>query len=191
VDDNHSATAEFRSLDVLRWLECPVPAAGAQRRDDVLAAFQSELSKLIGAHDGLPLAVRVRIGGRTAIHDSLLADVARLTGEIRAAALDVGGSSVWIEKVRIETTPAGQPDAKHAGDGPIGELLALIRESKSSDDAIAALRQELEELSRKLPEDLTAEPGGLRLLDRAELRSALDEVQSLLLDRLEMAGAGA
>jgi hypothetical protein len=119
----------------------------------------------------------------------LLSDARGLAGDIRAAALDVGGGSVWIEKVKVQTTPTLNLDETCIGDGPLGELLAVIREYQSDDQLLASLTEELEELDRKLPAELVSEDGGLRLLDQTALRETLDEVRSLLIERLESQGA--
>jgi DNA repair exonuclease SbcCD nuclease subunit len=189
VDDSHTSKTEFRAIDVLRWADCEVAAEAAERRDDVVAAVAKELARLCAASDGLPLAVRDRITGRCPAHQRLLSDARGLAGDIRAAALDVGGGSVWIEKVKVQTTPTQNLDEKCMGDGPLGELLAVIREYQADDQLLATLGEELEELDRKLPADLLSGEGGLRLLDRSALREALDEVRSLLIERLESQGA--
>jgi len=189
VGDDQAVQTDFRPLDVFRWQLCPVRAERALRRDDVLEAFTTELTRQIAANEGLPLAVRVIIEGPCPAHQRLQSDPLALANDIRAAALDVGGGSVWVEKVKLHTSPARVLDEKSLAEGPIGELLSLIRELKVNDEPLVALGQEFEELERKLPDDVRHGPEAIRLNDLSQLRASLDEVQSLLLARLQPQGA--
>jgi DNA repair exonuclease SbcCD nuclease subunit len=192
VDDRHSVTSEFRPLDVFRWQACEVDAAGTQQRDDVAERIAAGLSRLVAENADLSMAVRVRIFGACSAHGRLQSDMVALASDIRAAALDVGGGRVWIEKIKVETTPAQVLDERQIADGPLGELVNLIREMSVNDEALAALGKEFAELDRKLPDDLKTadelrtgrEP--LLLCDSKQLRATLGEVQSLLMARLQL-----
>jgi len=63
--------------------------------------------------------------------------------------------------------------------------MALIAELGTDDEQLQQLGAELEDLDRKLPADLSGEDDKLKLRGLDELRQALDEVKSLLLERLE------
>jgi DNA repair exonuclease SbcCD nuclease subunit len=192
VDDRHSVTSEFRSLDVFRWQTCDVDATGAQDRDDVAELIAAELSHLVAENADLPMAVRVKIFGACSSHARLQSDLVALASDIRAVALDVGGGRVWIEKIKVETTPAQVLDERQLADGPLGELVNVIREMKVNDELLAALGKELADLERKLPDDLKTadelrtgrEP--ILLCDPIQLRASLSEVQSLLMARLQL-----
>ena len=189
VDDRGVAQLTFRPLDVFRWQECKIPADGVQRGEDILERFAAELSRQVAANDGLPMAVRVVVTGRCPAHQRLLSDSVAWTNELRAVALDVGGGNVWVEKIKVQTTPARELDEKSLAEGPIGELLSLIRELKVNDEPLVALGQEFEELERKLPDELRHGPEAIHLNDLPQLRSSLGEVESLLLARLQPHGA--
>jgi DNA repair exonuclease SbcCD nuclease subunit len=191
VDDRGAAQAEFRPLDVLRWEKCEVDGSGAASGEEIVERFSHSLSGLIAANEGLPLAVRVEVAGTCPAHQRLLADLVAWTNELRAAALDAGQGAVWIEKVKWRTSPPRSLDAQALAEGPVAELVGLIRELQEHDDCLKALGDGLfEELQRKLPDDLQGEQEGVRLSDPLELRAALDEVQSMLLARLQSQGAG-
>jgi DNA repair exonuclease SbcCD nuclease subunit len=185
VDASHRAQPEFRATDVMRWVTCDVSAEEAQCPDDIVAMFASRLSAQMAADDSLPLAVRVRVTGRSEAHQKLLADLPGLEGELRAKAIDVGGGSVWVEKIRLETSPPSASLDSGLLDGPLGEIMSLVGELVADEDQLRQLGDSLEDLDRKLPADLTTDEDKLRLRDPAELRRALDEVKSLLLARLE------
>ena len=133
VDDSGHAKPEFQPLDVFRWEVCHLAADDAQRADDVLALFSAELPKYMQRHDGLPLAVRVIVTGRSRIHADLMADPIRWTNDIRATALDASAGGVWVEKVKLQTSLAREFDGESPADGPIGELLRYFNEIRDDE----------------------------------------------------------
>jgi hypothetical protein len=190
VDDRFVVQPEFRPLDVFRWHECKLPADGGQRGEEILERFAAHLSSQVSANDGLPMAVRIVVTGRCPAHQRLLSDTVAWTNELRAVALDVGGGNVWIEKVKLQTTPARELDESLLAEGPMGELVNLIRDLRVNDEPWAALSKEFEELERKLPDDLKTGPEAICLGDLDQLRASLDEIQSLLIGRLQPQGPG-
>lgn len=183
VADGRRARLEFHPLDVLRWERCAVDAAGAEGVDTVLDRFADQLRQLRDAAEGRLLAVRVEVVGPCAAHEKLRADPHRFVQEIRAAAAEAGGEEVWVEKVKVRTTPPSQGVDLQA-DGPIGELAAVIEELGADVDCLQRLRDELADVKRKLPAELAEGPEALRLDDPAWLRAVLDGVRPLLVSRL-------
>ena len=120
-----------------------------------------------------------------------LLDGVAVANQIRAAALEVGGGSVWIEKVKLLTTSALDLEEILQSDGPLAELMHLVRELQGQDEPLVALSEELKDLDGRLPDELKHGPDGLRLRDLGQLRGALDEVFPLLMARLQPRGAGA
>jgi hypothetical protein len=193
VDDHHRAHPEFRPLDVFRWQRCTLPAGSMQRGEDLVQQFRTELSRVVNANDRMPMAVRVEVTGVCPAHERLLADPERWINELRSAALEVGAGSVWLEKVQMHTSPARVLDRRLLEEGPLGELISLICDLKQRDEPLLALRQELKELDdleRKLPDEVkrgevNRDEDGVRPMDAAELRAALEEVQCLVMERLQ------
>lgn len=184
VDARGKSTLEFHSLDVFRWHTCEIVAAGAQRPDDVLQLFSTELSKWSRSQTTTPLGLRVVVSGRTRVHERLVADPIGMTSEIRAAAMDVAGGNVWVEQVKFRTSAEGDGDAADSMDGPIGELMRYVHELNNDEARLQSLADDLADLRRKLPGELIRGDDALLLDDPKRLRQWLDEVQPLLLGRL-------
>ncbi len=184
VDDRGVPEIEFRPLDVFRWEVCHVDANGAEDGDEVLARFASELARLIEQSDGRPTATRVIVRGSCAAHRQLAADPIRWTGEIRARAIDVSSGSVWVEKVKFQTTEPRTLDRAALTDGPIGEILEYIGELREDDERLVQLAGELESLFRKLPDELRRGADALAWDNADLLREVLREVEPMLLGRL-------
>jgi DNA repair exonuclease SbcCD nuclease subunit len=175
---------EFLPLDVFRWDVCQVPAGAARRGDDLLEIFAQQLSRLLTQHPHLPLTVRVELTGRSAAHQELLADVAGWTQQIRAAAVDASAGRVWVEKVKLRTAPMRDLEEVARQEGPIGELVRYVGQLRQDDEGLRALAEELTEFRRKLPEELLRGEDALPIDDPRHLRRVLEEVRSLLLNRL-------
>jgi exonuclease SbcD len=184
VDDSGHATPEFVPLDVLRWEECRLDASRIETTGEMLDQFTSQLSRLTDEHSGLPLAVRVVIEGRSAAHEHLAADSIHWTNQLRAAALDVAGGRVWIEKVKLQTMPLRVMNQETLANGPMGELLRHCAEIRDDEQQLRALAEQLDDLRRKLPDELRRGDEALVLDDPDRIRELLDEVQPLLLGRL-------
>jgi len=184
ADEQGRCDLEFVPLDVFRWETCTVDASGAERPETVLDLFTDELDRLLRQHNGLPLAVRVEINGATGAHEALLSDPMRWTNEIRAAALAVPNGRMWVEKVRWRTVPARDLAADADPSGPIGTLIAYLQEIRHDEAELLQLAQVLEELRRKLPDELTRGNDAFRFDSADQIRQWLAEVEPLLLDRL-------
>lgn len=188
VADGGRPELEFQPLDVFRWETCHITASEARQPEDVLDSFAAELSKLTASHAGLPLAVRVTVNGRSPVHQQLTADPRRWINELRATALDVAGGSIWVEKVRLRTMPVRE-DGTMTSEGPMFELLRSLEELRDDPELRLKLADELGDLRRKLPDELLRGDDSIGLDDPAALRELLDEVQPLLVSRLQEGGA--
>ena len=152
VEDNAVVNVEPRPVDVLRWEILPVKTSATDSPQDVLDTFEEALSKLRRKHGDLPLAVRVRVEGRCAAHRALLANPEKWMAEIRALANSVSNGNVWIEKVKLETSPPIGNSGLSAAEGPMAALLVALDGLSPESDTIAELKTELRDLFGKLPE---------------------------------------
>ena len=196
VDDEHKAVAEAIDLSVLRWENCTVDVADAVGEDEVLKEVAASLGRLLLAIIDVPLAVRVNLVGACPADGIIRAQSEHFVNKVRAIASDVSSGRIWVEKVKIHTAPELIIDAASGtaygalaqalsqGEGPIGELLQMISEYQSDAELSMALRDELTDLERKLPEDIKKSIG---MQDPDFLKNILEDVQSLLLDQLAQA----
>jgi DNA repair protein SbcD/Mre11 len=184
VDSRGGVELEFQPLDVFRWDLCQVAAEDAQRPEDVLDRFQETLIERMEMHGDVPLGMRVQVTGRSRVHQQLAAEPLAWANQIRAAALASTGGRVWIEKVKLRTSDLGDQDQDAFADGPIAELRQYLHELKRDERQLAELAGELDDLRRKLPDDLLRGEGGLDFGDPDCLRQWLDDVQPLVIRRL-------
>jgi hypothetical protein len=179
VDDRGRAEMNFAPLDVFRWQVCTVDATGAENGEEVLTRAGAEIAASVQRCDGLPAAMRVDVTGACSAHAEIAADPQRWTNLVRSTALQQAGGDVWIEKVYLRTS---QPLDFELSDGPLAEIRQYIEEIKHDDTQLAAMAELLNDLHRKLPEEL--KDGSLALDRPDQLRAILDEVEPLLWGKL-------
>lgn len=188
VGADGAADAQFRSVDVMRWEEVQVDITGLKDGYDVVDRAGDELSKAIEKHEGLPVAGRVVITGESGAHEVLAADPGHWVQQIRSLTLELDGH-LWIEKVKIHSRNTLENFRKTGGEGPVEEIFDYIDELLKDADMLAAFTRNFEDLERKLPKDLMSAGDIDFLYDHDWIPSRLQEVRSLLLNRL-MAGKG-
>ena len=184
VDDRRSAGVRFEPLDVFRWELVNVDASNAESGYDVVDCVGDELRRVRADCDNRPLAVRVQVRGASRAHESLAAEPARWTNEIRAIASDIAAGCAWIEKVKLETSPALDLDSTRWAEGPLGELSEYVAQLQADPADCARLADELADLKRKLPAVLKEGDDRIDLEDPKLLVDALRHVEPMLLGRL-------
>ncbi len=184
VDDRSESSLEFYSLDVFRWEQCELDITTVKRDDEILDLLSTELSRLIESNNDLPMGVRVILRGKTDLHELLLAEPIAWINQIRATAIVESGGKIWVEKVKFETSSAQSLEDNSVLDGPIGELNAYINELRNNKTELLEIAEELSDLRRKLPDEITHGDESLLLNDPEYLQKMLDEIQPLLMTRL-------
>ena len=104
--------------------------------------------------------------------------------EYRALATGMGGAGIWLEKVSLMTSPlASVADVNGAGDA-LGGLLAALQHAVLDETALDELALELADLRRKLPPELLGGEEPYDPTDPLQLREVLEDIKSLLVNRL-------
>ena len=126
VGDNGAVTFEHRALDVLRWSLLEVDVSGAEHGEQVVDRVREELRRAFVAADGRLLAARVVLSGSCQAHQELALARERWVSEVRSVATDLSGGRAWVEKVRMDTSPAVDEAELREGEGPVGEHLRRV-----------------------------------------------------------------
>ena len=181
--DGGASKVEFRRLDVVRWEVCEVVAGEAKDEEDLAETACGQIERMLSEEDpDHLLAVRVVVRGPTRLHERLLSDPGRCAAEVRARAVELGEDRLWVERVKIETTP--ERSTIFTGDGPVGELFALIAEMRSDEAWLREAGGLLGDLRQRLPAEFLQAPDAPALDDPAWLLGVLDTAEALLGTRL-------
>lgn len=188
VDTRGRPKVTFRPLDVLRWMKVAVESSDASDAYDVVENVVGHLGELMEANDYLPLVARVEISGSSHAHETLASDPERWKNEIRAAAMDLGRTRVWIEKVRLHDKTETFGKTRASAGGPLDELLAHLEEVRSDETSLLEIGRALKDLVRKLPREIRDGPEAISPEDPLWLKDILAQVRSMLLHRLVRKG---
>jgi DNA repair exonuclease SbcCD nuclease subunit len=183
VGDKQAPELKFHALDVVRWHRCVITAKSEESPDAILDRVIAELGVLRRDTEPSLWAVRVEVRGKCKAHAALQAKSAHWISELRARALALDAERIWLEKIMFKTAPAAETSTQTL-DGPLEELVAVLGELGRDPKELTQLGEQLTDLKRKLPAELTQSDEGLDPTDPAWLRGLLDQVEPVLRERL-------
>jgi DNA repair protein SbcD/Mre11 len=184
IEHGHVAAVEHRSFDVVRWERVACDVSDASDPIDAVERVRAALAEHASSAGDRVLAARVFVTGATKANAAIRRDLERFTGELRAAAADILGDALFVEKVKIETRSFFDLAQVREEASAVGHLARRLEAIKSDDAEIASLAAVLAELDKRLPPDLREGEGALTLSDPATIRAFVEEVEAMLLPRL-------
>ncbi len=134
-------SVEWRTLDVVRWQDVRVDLNGLANEGEALQAIRKALANAIATAEERLLAARVTLVGSSQLHGSLHREADRWRAEILAIAQDFGEDCVWIEQVKVSTSP-------------MYEISELAERDALTKIVLETLEKETHDLS-ELPADIT------------------------------------
>ncbi|MEN9677524.1 MAG: hypothetical protein RIS76_3420 [Verrucomicrobiota bacterium] len=179
-------SAEWRSLDVVRWEELTVDLTGVNAESDALRRVSDAMGHAVAAAEGRLVAARIILKGTTPLHGSLHRDGQRWRAELLSRAQDQGADALWIERIKISTTPVYDIAQLAARDALTRIVVDQLEEAQAH---LTSLPAEINEMLTVLPPELRGEieaewSGDQRL-------TILNEVRAIILDALETKGGQA
>jgi DNA repair protein SbcD/Mre11 len=173
IDDNVVAGLEALELDAARW-ECPVvDVSGLSDEAGLHGAVRARLAPLVGACEGRPLALRLRLTGATSLHARLLAERERVTEDLQAIAATLS-DQVWLEKLVVETRA---PAAAGTLALPIADLEEAFAIAAARPEFRRDLEAHLELIRSKAPREALGSAA-------PDIETVLAEARDLIVSRL-------
>jgi DNA repair exonuclease SbcCD nuclease subunit len=133
VDDGRVVGVEERALDVIRWSVESIDVGACTDMPTVHAVVRERIEQARDAATGRGLALRLRLVGRTPIHNEIIRAGDRLREEIETMAAMIS-DEFWVETIEVKTSPLL---SREATDPTVAGRLRLIVEQFSSDPAFA------------------------------------------------------
>ena len=175
--------AEWRSLDVVRWQELKVDLAGSDHESEALARVSAAMEQAVAEAEGRLVAARIILSGSTLLHGSLHREGHRWRAEMLARAQDQGEEAVWLEQVKIRTTPVYNVALLAQRDALTRIVVeGLDRAPEDRQPLPEDIRDMLEVLPAEIRAELEAEWSGEQ---RAEV---LKDVRAIILEALGTKG---
>ncbi|OIQ82387.1 putative metallophosphoesterase YhaO [mine drainage metagenome] len=182
TDGEHVLAVEQVFVDVLRWHRVEVDVSAARSLADASRLVGRALEGLVGADDSaLPMAVRVRLHGRSAAHGELFGLETPLRAEVLAQAAAIAGERIWIEKVVVDTQPLQTAESLAARGDAVADLQSILAAAADDDALLDALQGDFADLLARLPLDIAPAAPLLQAVREGRLPELVrDTVPSLL-----------
>lgn len=170
ADEDCILSVERIFTDVLRWHRLDVDVSSAGDLVETVRLVGQSLEKLIDETPTTkPLAVRVVLSGQSAAHGDLFGDEARLRAELLGLSASLAGDRIWIEKVRLETSPAMDAEMIRARADAIADLQVLLEAAPTDPVLLASLSEDLRTLVDRAPHELSERLPELKAIRSGEL----------------------
>ena len=124
-------SADWRNLDVVRWEVVEVDLTDMEEEPEVLRRIRDALTRAVENAEGRLLATRILLTGASPLHGTLVRDINRIRAETEAIAQDFGGDAIWIERIKVATSPVYDPGELAERDALTKMVLESLEEATS------------------------------------------------------------
>ncbi len=176
-------SAEWKTLDVVRWAVVEVDLSGAEEEREALQCIRAAFSGAIDGAEGRLVAARVRLTGATSLHGGLHKNSQHWRAQLQAMAQDFGTDALWIERVAIGTTPLYDIAQLAERDDLTGAVLKAMEEATHAPDTLPA---DILEMLDVLPPEVRSEVE--KDWEEANRMQLMGEVQAMILEALATKG---
>ncbi len=183
VEDGRVESLDFHATDAVRWFRADVQLDEGDDRAGLLSKVRQEFGRCHAESDGRLAAVRLTVGGRSALHGDFVRHESReeMIAELRNVANEFDGE-IWLERVCLETSAAVDRDKLKEGADLLGDLLRDIDRLAADERLLAEAAECLSPLLQKAPGEI--ERAGIDPQDSETLRRWLRGAEGLLLANL-------
>ena len=175
-------------VDVLRWHALEVNVALASNLAEAVRLAGRALEHLVEESGVLPLVVRVTLTGASRAHGELFGLETQLRAEVLAHAASIGSERLWIEKLRIDTSPHALAADVTARLDAVADLQALLQKAEFDPVFMKNLEEELMQLIGKLPLEVIDALACVKSVRAGQTVDLVRAIGPALLDHVAKAG---
>lgn len=189
AEDGVIESVERLFVDVLRWYAVEVDASSAADLADVVRLTGQALeATLAQSQTELPLAVRVTMTGATAAHGKLFGMEAQLRAEVLGLAASISPERLWIEKVRLDTSPLELAEEVAARSDAVADLQTFLLKAESDPVFLKSLQEDLMHLIGKVPLELVKAVPEMEAIRTGHVQSLVRSTAASLVAHVAKAG---
>jgi exonuclease SbcD len=181
-------TVERLYCDVLRWHALEVDVATAASLAEAVRLAGRALEQLVEESGVLPLVVRVTLTGASKAHGELFGLETQLRAEVLAHAASIGSERLWIEKLRLDTTPHALTADVAARSDAVADLQSLLQKAEFDPVFMKSLEDDLMQLIGKLPLEVIETLESVQSVRAGQTDSLVRAIGPALLDHVAKAG---
>lgn len=176
-------STEWRELDVVRWAVLDIDVGGVTEESEVRSRVSKSMSAAVADADGRLVAARIAFSGATPLHGSLHREAHRWRAEMLGCAQDQGADAIWVEKIKVSTSPVYDLAQLAERDALTKIVLETLEQAGS---APASLPRQITEMFDVLPPEVRSEVES----EWSEGRhvAAMEDVRAIILDALGTKG---
>lgn len=182
-DDLNVESVDWRTLDVVRWQDVQVSLDRLETETEALHRIHSVITDAVKEAEGRLLASRITLTGASLLHGSLHREAQRWRAEILGIAQDVGDAAVWIEQVKVATSPVYDLSQLAERDGLTKIVLDTLEDAMHAD---GPLPEEITEMLNVLPPEVRAEVE--REWQPNQRTQLMTDVRAIILESLQTTG---
>lgn len=186
--DGDEVKVESADLDILRWNLCQVDVGGCNSTDEVCERVQAVFEKVLLEAEDRPLLARLELLGATAAHQQLKSQTAYWAETFRGLAAGIGGSGIWLEKVKLKTTDEAHLETLTQGDDALAGLLKNLMDLEIDAGKISELDLEFSSFLSRLPAEIRGGEDPFDPTDPDQWNDIRNDIKDLLVARLLSAG---
>jgi len=176
-------------VDVLRWHSLAVDVSPCQDLPEVVRQVGSAMQDLLTQTEvDRPIALRVNITGASPAHGQLFGLETQLRAEVLAQAAAWGTDRLWVEKVRVDTTPRTSAHELAERSDAVADLQALLAQADTDPDFMQSLKDDLMQMVGKLPLEVIGAVPVLDDIRAGRLQPLVQATAPSLLAHLAKAG---
>lgn len=176
-------------VDVLRWHALDVDVCAASSLEEAVRLTGRALETLVGEGEtDLPLAVRVTLRGASLAHGKLFGLEAQLRAEVLGQAASISAARLWIEKVRVETSPVELAGDVAARSDAVADLQAFLVKAETDANFLRSLQDDLMQLVGKVPLELVDAIPELEAIRSGQVQNLVRSTASSLVAHVAKAG---
>lgn len=188
VDGGEVREVVSADLDILRWHFCQVDVGGCNNTDEVHERVQVVFERAVLEAEDRPVLARLELVGATAAHQQLKSQTVYWAEELRGLAAGLGGSGVWLEKVKLKTTDEANPETLTKGDDALAGLLKNLLDLEIDAGKISELDLKFPSFLSKLPAEIRGGEDRFDPTDPDQWNDIRTDIKDLLVARLLSAG---
>lgn len=181
-------SVERLHVDVLRWHALEVDVAAAANLAEAVRLAGRALEQLVEQSGTLPLAVRVTLTGASKAHGELFGLETQVRAEVLAHAAAIGSERLWIEKLRLDTTPHGLAADVGARLDAVADLQTLLQKAEFDPVFMESLQEDLMQLIGKLPLEVIDALASVQSVRAGQTANLVRSIGPALLDHVAKAG---
>ncbi len=174
---------EWRTLDVVRWQDVAVALDQVAKESEAMQRIRAALADAVKMAEERLLAARITLTGASPLHGSLHREAQRWKAEILGIAQDFGEAAVWIEQIKVATSPVYDLGQLAERDALTKIVLDTLEQATHSPDDWPG---DIVEMLNVLPLDVRAEVE--REWDTDQRAALVADVRAIILDSLQTEG---